>query len=70
MKKLDFVAAMNTLKVEERQQQNIFNKMKNAEPKWMEQIDASFLSEDFKKAYKEIIHDRLERIENERIITV
>ncbi|MBK8566128.1 MAG: HipA domain-containing protein [Saprospiraceae bacterium] len=62
IKKLDFVAAMNTLRVEEKQQQNIFNKLKNAVPKWMEQIDASFLSEAYKEAYREIIKDRLERI--------
>lgn len=64
LKQQDFVAAMNTLKVEERQQRNIFNKLKNAVPKWMEQIDASFLSEELKKRYKEIIHDRLKRIDN------
>jgi hypothetical protein len=28
------VAAMNTLKVEEKQQENIFNKMWKALPKW------------------------------------
>ena len=32
LKKQDFVAAMNTLKVEEKQQENIFNKMAKAMP--------------------------------------
>ncbi len=61
LKKQDFVAAMNTLKVEEKQQQNIFNKMEKALPKWLELIDDSFLSADFKEAYKSIIHERLNR---------
>ncbi len=60
--KTDFVAAMNTLKVEEKQQQNIFNKMEKALPKWLDLIDESFLSPDFKKQYKSIIQERLARV--------
>lgn len=63
IKKLDFIAAMNTLKVEEKQQQNIFKKMANAMPKWIEQIDLSFMTEDFKEKYKAIIHERMNRIQ-------
>jgi serine/threonine-protein kinase HipA len=62
LKKQDFIAAMNTLKVEEKQQQNIFNKMGKALPKWLDLIDKSFLSDDFKEQYKSIIHERLNRI--------
>ncbi|MBC6490394.1 HipA domain-containing protein [Flavihumibacter stibioxidans] len=63
IKKLDFIAALNTLKVEEKQQQNIFKKMANAMPKWIEQIDLSFMTEDFKEKYKAIIHERMNRIQ-------
>jgi serine/threonine-protein kinase HipA len=62
IKKQDFVAAMNTLKVDEKQQQNIFTKMEKARHKWIEQIDNSFLTEEFKKQYKQILIERLERI--------
>jgi serine/threonine-protein kinase HipA len=59
LKKADFVAAMNTLKVEEKQQQNIFNKMLKSIPKWNEHIDISFLNAEFKEHYKAIIHERI-----------
>jgi serine/threonine-protein kinase HipA len=62
IKTQDFIAAMNTLKVEEKQKQNIFNKMEKALPKWVELIDISFLSEAFKKQYKSIINERLHRL--------
>lgn len=62
LKKQDFVAAMNTLKVDEKQQRNIFEKMEKALPKWLDWIEASFLSEDFKERYKSIIHERLNRL--------
>ena len=63
IKKQDFVAAMNTLKVEGRQQQNIFNKMLKALPKWEEQIAICFLSDDYKEAYKAIIRERMNRLQ-------
>jgi len=62
IKKQDFVIAMNTLNIDEKQQQNIFNKMKKALPKWMELIGISFLSDDFKQQFKEIINERLHRL--------
>lgn len=62
IKKQDFVAAMNTLKIEETQQQNIFKKMVKALPKWHKQIDLSFMSEEFKEQYKAVINTRMDRI--------
>jgi len=62
LKKQDFVAAMNTLKLDEKQQENIFKKMEKSIPKWMEQIDISFLSNEFKEQYKQIVRERFERI--------
>ena len=62
LKKLDFIAAMNILKVEEKQQQNIFRKKEKALPKWIELIDKSFLSDAFKEQYKAIIQERFNRL--------
>ena len=62
LKKMDFMAAMNTLHIEDKQQQNMFSKIEKALPKWNTMIDASFLSEDFKLQYKAIIQERLSRL--------
>jgi serine/threonine-protein kinase HipA len=62
LKKSDFQAAMNTLKVDEKQQENIFNKMSNAFPRWLEIIDRSFLSDDFKVQYTSILTERMRRM--------
>jgi serine/threonine-protein kinase HipA len=62
LKKQDFVAAMNTLKLDVKQQENIFIKMEKAKSKWMEQIEISFMTDDFKNQYKQIVTERFERI--------
>ncbi len=62
LKKQDFVAAMNTLKMEEKQQENIFNKMAKAMPKWQELIDRSFMTEAYKEQYKTILTERMNRL--------
>lgn len=62
IKKQDFVAAMNTMKMEEKQQENIFNKMEKAQSKWMEQIEVCFLSNEYKEQYKNLILDRFKRM--------
>ena len=62
IKKEDFTAAMNTLSLDEKQQQNIFAKMEKAKSKWMEQIDISFFSAEFKEQYKNIVAERFDRI--------
>lgn len=58
----DFVAAMDTLKVDEKQQRNIFRKMEKSMPKWLDLIDKSFLSDVYKEKYKSLIQERLNRI--------
>jgi serine/threonine-protein kinase HipA len=63
LKKQDFSTAMDTLKVEARQQENIFNKMTKAMPKWQEQIDRSFMSSPFKERYKTILKERMSRLQ-------
>jgi serine/threonine-protein kinase HipA len=62
IKKQDFVTAMKTQNIDEKQQNNIFNKMIKAFPQWLELIDKSFLSDVFKLQYKEIINERIARI--------
>lgn len=62
LKKQDFVEAMNTLKVEKKQQENIFNKMAKALPQWQEMIDRSFMSDEFKIQYKNILTERMNRL--------
>ena len=58
----DFVAAMKTIELKEKQQQNIFNKMAKALPEWTRQIDNSFLNNEDKERYKQILTERLEVI--------
>lgn len=58
----DFSAAFNTLKLEAKQQENIFSKMEKAKSKWMDFIDISFISNDFKVALKTLINKRFERL--------
>jgi len=63
LKKQDFVAAMNTLGVEKKQQENIFNKMAKALPNWQDLIDRSFMSDAFKEQYKTILTERMHRLQ-------
>ena len=58
----DFIAAMQHLQLTASQQDNIFTKMANAVPDWMDRIDAGFLSDDYKQSYKTILTERSERV--------
>lgn len=58
----DFIAAFDTLKLDSKQQVNIFKKMERAKEKWMAFIDISFLSDDFKDKYKQLIQERFARL--------
>ena len=58
----DFILVFNSFKLDSKQQENIFNKMEKAKEKWMHCIDDSFISDEFKVAYKELINNRFERI--------
>lgn len=63
LKKDDFVAAMNALMVDRKQQEHIFNKMYRATAGWNELIDRSFMRADFKAQYKTILSERMRRIQ-------
>ena len=58
----DFIAAFLTLKLDQKQQENIFRKMMNAKTGWMDFIGISFLSDDFKERLMNIIEQRFSRI--------
>jgi serine/threonine-protein kinase HipA len=62
IKKQDFVTAMTSLHLDEKQQHNIFQKMTKALPKCLALIDQSFLSAGFKLQYKEMMEERISRI--------
>lgn len=58
----DFEMAFNTLKLDQKQQANLFTKMGKAKNQWIEFVQISFLSADFKDKYIQLINERFERI--------
>lgn len=62
LKKEDFIEIMYSFNLDKKQQQNIFNKMSSALPKWNAMIDISFLNAEFKTQYKSIIQERMDRL--------
>jgi serine/threonine-protein kinase HipA len=62
IKKSDFIAAFNNVKLDAKQQENIFKKIVNAKSKWFDFIDSSFLSEDYKAAYKTLINRQIAKV--------
>ena len=58
----DFIAAFNSAKLEVKQQENMFKKMEQAQSKWLDFIDISFLNSEFKTAYKQQIQERFTRL--------
>ena len=64
IEKKDFVAAFSTAKIDSRAQENIFIKFKKVIPKWIEFIDISFLTDEYKLKYKELIHRKQNQLFN------
>ncbi|MBK7370900.1 MAG: HipA domain-containing protein [Saprospiraceae bacterium] len=58
----DFIVAFTTLGLDAKQQANIFKKMEKAKSVWFDFIDISFLNDEMKGAYKNLIHDRFTRL--------
>ena len=58
----DFTAAFSAIGLDAKQQDNIFKKMERAKPAWFDLIDLSFLNEDMKAAYKNLVRDRFARL--------
>ncbi len=62
IRRSDFETAFKNSRLEEKQRENIFKKMDKAKGKWVDFIDISFLNDEFKKAYKNIIEERFNRL--------
>lgn len=62
IKKIDFTAAFNTAKLDTKQQWNIFLKMQESLPLWIDLIEKSFLNKKFKRAYRNILNARFRRL--------
>jgi len=58
----DFVAAFTSLGLDAKQQENIFKKMEKAKSKWFDFIEISFLNDNMKVVYKNLIQERFARL--------
>ncbi|MBK8417054.1 MAG: HipA domain-containing protein [Bacteroidetes bacterium] len=58
----DFKSAFTTLGLDTKQQENIFKKMEKVKSIWLEFIDISFLNDNLKLAYKNLIQNRFARV--------
>lgn len=58
----DFVTAFTNLGLDAKQQENIFKKMQKAKSGWFHFIDISFLYDEMKTAYKNLLEDRFARL--------
>jgi serine/threonine-protein kinase HipA len=54
----DFSVFFETMKLDKKQQENIFKKMAGSKTKWIAKINESFLNEEFKSEYKLLIDNR------------
>jgi serine/threonine-protein kinase HipA len=62
IKRSDFEAAFNTLKLDGKQQENIFKKMERVAPAWEEMIAISFLNDEWKNRYNALVQERFKRL--------
>jgi serine/threonine-protein kinase HipA len=62
LRKKDFLEAMNRFNLDTKAIENIFNKFLNTVNAWHDFLDISFLPEDMKMAYHELIKERIARI--------
>lgn len=58
----DFETAFRTMKLDARQQANVFLKMEKAKPNWIEFIRLDFVSPEFRERYIQLINDRFDRL--------
>ena len=58
----DFITAFTTLGLDVKQQENILKKMEKAKSSWFNFIDISFLKQEMKVAYKNLVQDRFARL--------
>jgi serine/threonine-protein kinase HipA len=58
----DFITAFNTLKLDAKQQENIFSKMHKALPAWEEMVQISFLPTEMKAAFVELLDAKFRQL--------
>ena len=63
IKKTDFVQAMQKADIPEKVITNIFKRFLHKVPEWLETIQQSFLPKDYQVAYRQMVCDRLARLE-------
>ena len=59
----DFATAFTAAKIDSKAQENIIKKFEKVIPEWMKFIEISFLTEEFKKKYKQIVDHRINQID-------
>ncbi len=62
LRRSDFAQAMTASGMDEKVIDNLFKKFIKAIPKWGEWIDVSFLPDEMKSKYKELISERIGRL--------
>ncbi len=64
IRKKDFIEAMNRFDIDAKAIENIFGKFENSEEQWHEFINISFLPDDMKSSFHDLIKERVSRIYN------
>jgi serine/threonine-protein kinase HipA len=64
LRKKDFLEAINRFDIDAKAIENIFDKFKNSEEQWHEFINISFLPDDMKSLFHDLIKERVYRIFN------
>ena len=67
IRKRDFLEAINRFDIDAKAIENIFNKFRNSVEKWYEFIDISFLPQDMKRSFRELIKGRMSIIYSDRL---
>jgi serine/threonine-protein kinase HipA len=64
LREKDFREAINRFNIDAKAIENMFDKFRNAESQWHEFINISFLPDDMKNSYHDLIKERVQRIYN------
>lgn len=62
LRKRDFLEAINRFDIDAKAIENMFDKFKNAEEQWHEFIDISFIPDNMKSSFHELIKERVSRV--------
>jgi serine/threonine-protein kinase HipA len=64
LRKKDYLEAINRFDIDAKAIENMFDKFKKAEKQWHEFIDISFLPDDMKSSFHDLIEERVSRVHN------